>query len=115
MNRRKELVEMYKQMKPDMGIFMIQCRQNQKCLLETTQNLKAKINSRTFQLQSNNHPNKELQKDWNEYGADQFEIEVLEKLKYSKDESKTDYTEELDILKMEWEDKLSRENVVFYR
>jgi hypothetical protein len=30
---------------------------------------------------------------------------VLEKLKYDKDETKTDYSEELAILKMLWEEK----------
>ena len=115
MNRRKQLVAEYQQMKPDMGIFMIRSLDSQKCLLDVSQNIKAKINSVKFQLGANLHPNQELQKEWNEYGEHRFEITILEKLKYSKDESKTDYSEELEILKLEWEDKLLQENTTFYR
>ena len=72
--RKKELQEQYKQMKTDMGIFAVINNSNGKYWLETTQNLKGKINSVTFQLKSGGHPNKELQKDWRELGADNFEI-----------------------------------------
>ena len=41
--------------------------------------------------------------------------EVLEKLKYDKDESKTDYSEELAILKMVWEEKLLQKGMEFYK
>lgn len=114
MNRRKELLEIYKQMKPDMGIMRIMNLESNQCYLEVTQNLKAKINSRKFQLESNNHPNLELQKEWNEFGESKFKIEILETLKYDKDEAKTDYSEELAILQMEWEEKLISDNVKFY-
>ena len=105
--RRKELVEQYKQMKPDMGIFLIHCKTTNKGLLETSQNLKGKINSVRFQLSGGMHPNRELQNDWSKLGEEHFAIEILETLKYDKDESKTDYSEELAILRMVWEDKLA--------
>lgn len=105
--RRKELVEQYKQMKPDMGIFLIRCQTTNKGLLETSQNLKGKINRARSQLSGGVHPNKELQKEWSELGEDHFSFEILETLKYDKDESKTDYSEELAILRMVWEDKLA--------
>ena len=49
------------------------------------------------------------------YGPDNFVIEILENLEYDKDESKTDYSEELEVLQMIWEEKLSRENMLFYK
>lgn len=113
-SRRKELVEQYKQMKPDMGIFWIRSKVNDKCFLETSQNLKAMLNRITFQLNAGSHPNQELQKEWIENGEEAFNIEVLELLKYDKDESKIDYTEELAILKLVWEEKLHKENVQYY-
>lgn len=115
MNRRKELQEAYKQMKPDMGIFMIESSKNNKCLIEVGQNIKAKINRNKLQLDTNTHPYLELQKEWNEFGADSFKIEILETLKYDKDEAKTDYSEELAILQMEWEEKLLAGNKQFYQ
>lgn len=106
MDRKKELKELYKQTKSEMGIFAVRTKDGGYCFLETTQNLKGKINSTRFQLQLGSHPNKDLQKQWNELGEEAFEIAVLENLEYDKDESKTDYSEELSIMKMLWETKL---------
>ncbi|NLY10706.1 MAG: GIY-YIG nuclease family protein [Firmicutes bacterium] len=113
-SRRKELVEQYKQMKHDMGIFWIHCKVNDKYFLETSQNLKARINREKFQLDTGFHPNRELQSDWKELGAENFEIEVLELLKYDEDNSKEDYTEELEILKYIWDEKLNKRNMKAY-
>jgi hypothetical protein len=113
-SRKKQLIEQYKQMKPDMGIFCIRSKVTNKCLLETSQHVHAKINSVKFQLNAGMHPNRELQREWSRFGEQQFEIEVLELLKYDEDETKTDYTEELSILKFIWEQKWSEEMREFY-
>lgn len=115
MDRRKELKALYKQMKPEMGLFMIQCLQNNKCHLEGTQDLKGTINSSRFKLNFGNHPNKELQQDWKRYGEDGFIIKVLETLPYDKDETKNDYSEELSILKFLWRERLQKEGLAFYK
>lgn len=114
MNRKKELKEEYKQMKPDMGIFILQSKKDNKAFIETTQNLKGYINRTKFQLGAGNHPNIELQRDWKEQGADNFTIEILETIEYDKDELKTDYSEELEVLEFVWEEKLAEENIEFY-
>jgi len=113
--RRKELIAQYNQMKPDMGIYRIRLKDGSKCFLETSQNLKGKINSTKFKLNAGNHPNQELQRDWKQHGPDRFAFEVLELLPYDKDESKTDYSEELAILKHIWEEKLLAQQVEFYQ
>lgn len=110
MNRKKELKEIYKQTKTDMGIFIIQSKISNKYYLEVTQNLKGGINRSRFQLEAGNFKNQELQKDWNQCKADNFEIIVLENLEYDKDESKIDYSEELEIMKAIWQVKLTKEN-----
>jgi hypothetical protein len=115
MDRKKELKEQYKQMKPDMGIFIIRSNFGNKCLVEATKNLKAKLNGVKFQLEMGSHLNRELQQDWKENGGEGFIIEVLEQLEYDKDETKTDYSDDLALLLMEWEEKLTRENYQFYR
>lgn len=114
MERRKELKELYKNMKPDMGILIIKSHFNNKCYIEGTHDLKSTINSIKFKLGFGNYPNKELQKEWKEYGEENFTIEILENLKYDKDELKTDYSEELAILKMIWEEKLSEKGMELY-
>jgi len=114
-DRRKELIEQYKQMKPEMGIFRVRLKDGSKCFLETSQNLKGKMNAVRFQLDMGSHPNKDLQRDWKRYGPERFAFEVLELLPYAKDETKIDYSEELAILKHIWEERLQAEQFEFYR
>jgi hypothetical protein len=59
------------------------------------------------------HPYLELQKEWNEFGPDAFTIEILENLEYEED--KTDYTDDLALMQMMWEEKLAGENKEFYK
>ena len=114
MERKKELKQQYLQTKPDMGIFIIRSKSGNKGYIEGTQDLKSKINRYKFQLGFGSHPNKELQKEWKDLGEANFTIEILEKLEYDKDESKTDYTEDIEVLQMIWEERLSKENLEFY-
>ena len=61
------------------------------------------------------HPYRELQKEWNAFGESSFLFEILERLPYDKDEAKTDYSEDLLLLKMIWEDKLMKEGAAIYQ
>lgn len=115
MDRKKELKMQYKQMKPPMGIFIIRSKVNNKCFLKTTQDLRGVINGTKVRLEGGFHPNRELQKEWKEFGPENFTIEILENLEYDKDESKTDYSGELEVLQMLWEEKLAGENMEFYK
>ncbi|MDD4518223.1 MAG: GIY-YIG nuclease family protein [Limnochordia bacterium] len=114
MDRRKELKEQYRQMKPDMGAFIIRSRCHPVGYLEVTQDLKSTINSTVFKLNFGNHPNKRLQTQWKHDGEAGFTVEILEILDYDQDEGKTDYSEELALLKLIWEEKLSKENLTLY-
>lgn len=107
---KKDLQKQYKGMKPDMGIFAIINRSDTTFFLEATQDLKGTMNSSRFKLNFGSHPNKCLQKEWKEIGEDGFEIKILEKLDYDNDETKTDYSEELALLKMIWIEKLEKES-----
>lgn len=115
MDRKKELKQMYKQMKPEMGIFLIRSKVNNKCFIQATQDLRGVMNGNMVRLAGRMHPFVELQKEWNEYGQENFTVEILEYLEYDKDESKTDYKEELALLHMIWEEKLANENMEFYK
>ncbi|HWR62573.1 MAG TPA: GIY-YIG nuclease family protein [Clostridia bacterium] len=115
MDRRKELKLQYKQTRPKMGIFIIRSKANNKCHIQGTKDLKGVMNGARVRLGGNMHVFKELQKEWNELGPENFTFEILEYLEYDKDEAKTDYTEELKLLEMIWEEKLAAENLVLYR
>ncbi len=112
--KRKELQEQYKLMKPDMGIVTVINKKENKYFLEIAPNLKSMINRVTFQLKFDGHPHQELQSDWNKLGADNFEIKILDTMPYEDDESKTDYKEDLELLKIIWTEKLTKDEIPLY-
>lgn len=95
---KKELKEIYKQFKPEMGVYIFKCKPTDKVYLGYGQNVKGDINSITFQLNLGNFINSNLQSDWKKYGEAEFEIALIERLEYEKDELKTDYQTELRLL-----------------
>ncbi len=115
-SRKKELKQQYTEMKHPMGVFIIRCKLNNKCYIQATNDLRGVMNGAYARLAGGRHPNKELQKEWAEYGPDNFSAEILEQLKYDeKDPDKTDYSEELTLLQMIWEEKLIGEKLEFYQ
>nr|WP_246005793.1 DUF2087 domain-containing protein [Brevibacillus gelatini] len=107
-NRKQELKQLYKEVKTEAGVYQIRNKVNGKVLVASSMNLKT-INGKKFMLQHGSHPNRELQKDWNELGADAFEFEVLEVLK-RKDESYFDAKDALEKLEKKWLEKLTPYN-----
>ncbi|MBN2804097.1 MAG: GIY-YIG nuclease family protein [Deltaproteobacteria bacterium] len=107
---KKELKNAYKQMKPQMGVFTVRNINNQKCFIEASNDIQSMFNRIRFQLGMGMHPCKPLQEDWNKNKEQSFSFEVLDTLSYSKDESKTDYKEELKLLKTLWIEKLTKED-----
>jgi len=99
MDRKKELKEQYRQMKPQMGIVAFTCLASGKAYLACAKDTKGTINSKMFQLASGKCFAKNLQADWQQYGAAGFEVGVLETLDYSEDESKADYSADLQALR----------------
>ena len=97
MKTKKELKEEYKHMKFPMGVFQIRNTVNGKIFVDSSTNMNAKWNRNKLQLSVGNHPNKELQKDWNEFGEKAFEFEVIEELKHN-DKKDIDYKKEVALL-----------------
>lgn|SRR5699024_2179174 len=95
--RKKELLEIYKNRHPEMGVISYCCKETGEIFLGISTDTKATFNSTNMKLTSNWHPNKQLQELWNKYGADGFEQTVLKVLKY--DNPHEDHTEELESLR----------------
>ena len=104
MNRRKELVRQYKEMKTEAGVYQIKNTKNQKVFVVSTPNLKT-MNGKPMMLCGGVHKNKKLQEEWNKFGEEAFVFEVLEVLK-EKEESYFDKTGELKKLEKKWLEKL---------
>ena len=94
MKSKKELKNIYKEMKFKMGIFQIRNTVNGKIYVEGSTDLDAIWNRHKFQLKMDFHPNVELQKDWRNFGEDNFSYEILSEIK--QDDTKTiDYRREI--------------------
>ncbi|MBB3110053.1 hypothetical protein FHS18_002120 [Paenibacillus phyllosphaerae] len=79
--QRKQLVQSYQEREREMGVYAITNKINGKQMIGASANLEGSWNRDKFGLQMGSHENKELQADWNRYGADAFVFEVLEKFK----------------------------------
>src|SRR5689334_7838498 len=77
---RKQAIRKYKEQKIPLGTYAVRCTATGDVWIGASRNLDATKNSCWFSLRHNGHPNKTLQKEWNEYGADAFVYEVLETL-----------------------------------
>lgn len=82
MRRKRQLLEEYKNRRPEMGILSFCCKTTQEMFLCLSQDTKADINSTRFKLLANSHPNKRLQTLWNQYGESDFDITLMKAFKY---------------------------------
>jgi hypothetical protein len=64
------------------------------------------LNRQQAQLRLNAHPNRAVQKDWNEFGSEAFEFHILDTLK-APDQPSYDPSDEPRILENLWLEKLS--------
>ena len=78
MNKRKELIEAYKQIKTYMGAVQIKNNTNGKIFIDSYPNLKNKWFTLQMQLDMGRFANAQLQKDWKEFGSGAFTYEILE-------------------------------------
>ncbi|MFH1051540.1 MAG: GIY-YIG nuclease family protein [bacterium] len=101
---KKKLKEEYKSVVQPKGIFTLKNTKNGKVFLGSSLNLKNKELTLKMSLNNGNHFNFALQEDWNKYGEDAFDYEVLETLEL-KEDTTYDYNEDLEILEMLWVDK----------
>jgi group I intron endonuclease len=102
---RKEIHQEYKQRVKPSGVYQVKNLANGKVLLGSSLNLEGPLNRHRFMLKINGHTNKELQKDWNELGPDQFAFEILEVIEV-KDHANFNLKDELTLLEQIWLEKL---------
>lgn len=108
MERRKELIQEYKNRKPNMGVYQIKNKVNGKIQLLSSLNLDGALNRFQFDLKMGLTMGlweKELKEDLARYGPECFEIEVLDRLKPVEDPG-YDYREDLKALEELWLEKL---------
>lgn len=82
MKRKKQLLEEYKNRRPEMGVISFRCKVTNEAFLGISNDTKADFNSTTVKLNGKMYPNKRLQELWNQYGIENFDLSVVKVLKY---------------------------------
>jgi DNA-binding transcriptional regulator YhcF (GntR family) len=102
---RTEMKRLYKQSRPEMGIYQIRNTANGRIYVGSSQNLEGTHNSRLFQLRMGKVVfSRELQKDLTEFGAGSFEFSVLGIL--NAPETGGNIEQSLAALELHWLEKL---------
>src|SRR5688500_2833155 len=78
MKTRKEIHLEYKARAKSSGVCQIKNLASGKALLGSRLSPEGPLHKHRFTLSGNNHPNKELLKEWNDVGSDQSTFEILE-------------------------------------
>jgi len=105
MKTRKEIHQEYKERVKPSGVYQVKNLASGKVLLGSSLNLEGPLNRHRFMLKINSHPNKELQKDWNELGPEQFTFDILEVVQVQ-DHPNFNLKDELTLLEQIWFEKL---------
>ena len=105
MKSRQELKREYKERRKPAGVFQVRNKANGKVLLGSSLNLEGPLNAHKFMLAIGRHRNDALQKEWNEFGADQFAFEILEVVKTT-DDPNFNLSDELALLEQIWVEKI---------
>jgi hypothetical protein len=103
---RKELIREYKETPRPAGVCRVRNVVGGRSLLGSSSDVPAVLNRVRFQLDAGLHPDKELQKDWRELGADAFVFETLDLLEPSVAPGH-DPAADLQVLKEMWLEKLT--------
>lgn len=111
---RKEQIRAYKESPRPMGVFRVRNIANGRSLVGSSVDVPAMLNRQRFQLGAGGHPDRALQADWNESGADAFVFETLDTLEPS-DEPGWDPAVDLRALEAMWLEKLGRAGQGGYR
>ena len=111
---RKARIREYKETSQPAGIYRVRNTTTRKSLVGSSVNLPGMLNRQRFQLEHGSHPDRELQRDWDELGPDAFEFEALDRLE-PRDEPAYDPTEELRVLKEMWLERLTASGEPLYR
>lgn len=102
---KKELKKQYAQTELPMGVYRVRNLVNWKIFIDSGLNIHGKMNGCKFQLVHGSHLNKTLQEDFNTFGVDRFSFEILDLLE-PKEETGTDYRDDLKMLEEMWIEKL---------
>lgn len=98
MNRRKEINDEYKARRLHGGVYTITNTLNGKYLIGYATDLKSMQNRFQYAIATGSTVHPKLQKDLNEFGAQAFAFNVIEKLEQKPGQSQTEFIEDIKTL-----------------
>lgn len=107
MDRKKTLLNEYKQGKVIGGIYRITNTRNGRYLLDFAANIQAKQNSFNFMVSAGSCLDTRLKEDWTESEDRAFTFEILEELEKKKEQAQDEFMDDLKMLEQLWSDKLN--------
>ncbi len=102
MDRRKEIINEYKERKLCGGVYIITNTLNGKYLIGYAANLKSVQNRFQFAIATGSAVHPKLQRDWEELGAQAFTLGVLEELEQQPEQSQPEFIDDLKTLEQLW-------------
>lgn len=102
---RRELARKYKETPRPAGVYRVRNTASGKSLIGSSTDLPGILNRQRFQLQQGAHPDRELQKDWNDLGPGAFTFEALDVLAPS-EAPDYDPSADLRVLEQMWVERL---------
>ncbi|MCX6001776.1 MAG: GIY-YIG nuclease family protein [Chloroflexi bacterium] len=106
MDRRKTLINEYKQGKIIGGIYRVTNTRNGMYLLDHATNLQSKQNSFNFMVSSGSCLDYRLKEDLTAFGDKAFIFEILEALEKKKEQTRDEFVDDLKMLEQLWSEKL---------
>ena len=104
---KKELKFIYKNTPRPMGVYQVRNLINGKVLVGGSLNLDGRRNRFQFEVKNGNiGNNRELLREWQQFGADNFVFEILEQIEPC-DDPQHDYRFELAELEKKWLERIS--------
>lgn len=85
MTSKKELKQAYREMTFRKGVYQLRNTRNNKVFIGSSMDLDRAWNSLRVQLQTGNHFNEQLQRDWLELGEAEFAYEIVAVIKENND------------------------------
>jgi group I intron endonuclease len=102
---KSEIKKKYKQTLTPMGVYQLKNLVNGKILIGSSKNLQARKNRFDMEISMGTVTDIELKKDFEQFGKDGFQFEVLDYLE-PKEDPAYNYTEDLKFLEELWIEKL---------
>lgn len=103
MNKKQAKLD-YKLNHRQMGVFQIRNLMTDRIYITSSVDVPGFINRSTFQLNAGAHPSRCLQKDWKEFGEENFAFEILEEV-LPREDQHYNYRADIEFLEDLWLEK----------